>query len=68
MNHPTTPYTVLADGIPVFAPKLNEAAANFEKFAAFVKKIRFQFPQLKFLVHFHVKDFDAITIVVDENA
>ena len=40
-------YTVLADGIPVFAPKLNEAAANFEKFTAFVKKIRFRFPQLK---------------------
>ena len=52
----------------ISSPKLNEAAANFEKFAAFVKKIRFQFPQLKFLVHFHVKDFDAITIVVDENA
>lgn len=40
-------YTVLADGIPVFAPKLNEAAANFEKFTAFVKKIRFRFPQPK---------------------
>ena len=40
-------YTVLADGIPIFSPKLNEAAANFEKPTAFVKIIRFRFPQLR---------------------
>ncbi|KAH8065067.1 hypothetical protein JL722_1965 [Aureococcus anophagefferens] len=37
-------YTVSADGIALFDPKLNEAAANFEKLTAFVKKIRFRFP------------------------
>ena len=59
-------YTVSADGIALFDPKLNEAAANFEKLTAFVKKIRFRFPQLKFLVHFYQKDFDEITnITVD---
>ena len=54
-------YTVLADGIPIFSPKLNEAAANFEKLTAFVKTIRFRLPQLKFLIHFYEKDFDSTT-------
>jgi hypothetical protein len=33
-------YATLADAIPIFSPKLNEAAANFEKLTAFVKIIR----------------------------
>ncbi|EGB04050.1 hypothetical protein AURANDRAFT_67526 [Aureococcus anophagefferens] len=60
-------YTVSADGIALFDPKLNEAAANFEKLTAFVKKIRFRFPQLKFLVHFYQKDFDEITNITVDN-